>query len=378
MKIALVENFGSDFYNARLRYALFLKEKGHNVTAIVPNDGFVDKIRDAGIEVLSIEIDVRKRSVFNIYSYGRNLCKIFNKEKYDVVHLYRMQPNIIGTFSAYISFKGSTIVNHITGLGVAFMSSGSKYWAIKNIIKLCYKVNYWLFNAKLVFQNEEDKDELGGSENFFVVKGSAVNESKFNIHLESSLRKTEGDILTNDGVIRLLFVSRLLKSKGLSYLVDAVGQLNAELDARKVELKVVGWIDPHNPESYTEADIDRFREIKGVSILGKRNDINRLIATADAAILPTFYREGTPRFLLEAMAMGKPIITTDMPGCSHLIKKKENGILIKPKNVLEIVEAINYLRSVDLQRMGHNSAEIYKNEFSEEVVYNQLLNIYFL
>jgi glycosyltransferase involved in cell wall biosynthesis len=177
------------------------------------------------------------------------------------------------------------------------------------------------------------------------------------------------------GTFTLIFVSRLLKQKGLDDLVNAVNDINKEAD-KKINLMIVGWIDPSNPDSFSEEEITAFTKLPNVAYLGKRNDIDQLIAMADAAVLPTFYREGTPRFLLEAMAMAKPILTTDMPGCNHLVKNKQNGVLVEPRNKEAIVEGLRFLLKADTKQLGVNSEKIYKTEFSEHVVYNNLLSSY--
>jgi glycosyltransferase involved in cell wall biosynthesis len=174
----------------------------------------------------------------------------------------------------------------------------------------------------------------------------------------------------------LIFVSRLLKQKGLGYLIEAVTKINSNNLLNKVNLVVVGWIDPNNPDSYSEIEMENFSKLNHISFLGKRVDIDELISFSDIATLPTFYREGTPRFLLESMAIGKPIITTDMPGCNHLIKNNKNGLLVLPKSSDDLVKAIEMLLEQDLKKLGDESRRIYEKEFSEKVVYNQLLEIY--
>lgn len=377
MKIALVENFGSDFYGARVRYALFLQKLGHEVIAIVPNDGYTEKIRNAGINTIAIDIDIRERSLSAMLKFGQKLGKIFRKEKFDVIHLYRMQPNIIGTSFAFFNSPKSKIINHITGLGVAFTKTSYKYKLVQKIIKFAYKFNSRVFNAQLIFQNIEDKLELGNDEKFLVIKGSAVDEDRFK-PIDIINTQTKNELMEKyhfSGTFTLIFVSRLLKQKGLDDLVNAVNDINKEAD-KKINLMIVGWIDPSNPDSFSEEEITAFTKLPNVAYLGKRNDIDQLIAMADAAVLPTFYREGTPRFLLEAMAMAKPILTTDMPGCNHLVKNKQNGVLVEPRNKEAIVEGLRFLLKADTKQLGVNSEKIYKTEFSEHVVYNNLLSSY--
>lgn len=377
MKIALVENFGSDFYGARVRYALFLQKLGHEVIAIVPNDGYTEKIRNAGINTIAIDIDIRERSLSAMLKFGQKLGKIFRKEKFDVIHLYRMQPNIIGTSFAFFNSPKSKIINHITGLGVAFTKTSYKYKLVQKIVKFAYKFNSRVFNAQLIFQNIEDKLELGNDEKFLVIKGSAVDEDRFK-PIDIINTQTKNELMEKyhfSGTFTLIFVSRLLKQKGLDDLVNAVNDINKEAD-KKINLMIVGWIDPSNPDSFSEEEITAFTKLPNVAYLGKRNDIDQLIAMADAAVLPTFYREGTPRFLLEAMAMAKPILTTDMPGCNHLVKNKQNGVLVEPRNKEAIVEGLRFLLKADAKQLGVNSEKIYKTEFSEHVVYNNLLSSY--
>lgn len=377
MKIALVENFGSDFYGARVRYALFLQKLGHEVIAIVPNDGYTEKIRNAGINTIAIDIDIRERSLSAMLKFGQKLGKIFRKEKFDVIHLYRMQPNIIGTSFAFFNSPKSKIINHITGLGVAFTKTSYKYKLVQKIIKFAYKFNSRVFNAQLIFQNIEDKLELGNDEKFLVIKGSAVDEDRFK-PIDIINTQTKNELMEKyhfSGTFTLIFVSRLLKQKGLDDLVNAVNDINKGAD-KKINLMIVGWIDPSNPDSFSEEEITAFTKLPNVAYLGKRNDIDQLIAMADAAVLPTFYREGTPRFLLEAMAMAKPILTTDMPGCNHLVKNKQNGVLVEPRNKEAIVEGLRFLLKADAKQLGVNSEKIYKTEFSEHVVYNNLLSSY--
>lgn len=378
MKIALIENFGSDFYGARMRYALFLQEKGHEVIAIIPNDGFAIRIQEEGVNTIALNVDIRKRNLSSMRIFAGELRKIFKREQFDIIHLYRMQPNLIGTSIAYFSSKDAKIINHITGLGVAFTKNSSKYNLIKFCIKSLYKINSKFFKASLIFQNDEDKKELGNDKKFFVVKGSAVNEEKFIPYLEinDSLKTELRNIVGIKDGITFIFVSRLLKQKGLSYLIEAINSINKANETLRINLIIAGWLDHNNPDSFSQTEIDNFSKSERIFFLGKRTDINELIAFADVAVLPTFYREGTPRFLLEAMASAKPILTTDMPGCNHLVKNNKNGILVKPESTDELIKAIKILTEKNLQNAGNESLKIYEEEFSETVVYNHLLNIY--
>ena len=155
MKIALIENLGIDFYNARLRYALHLQGLGYEVYAIIPDDGYLEKIKSHGINVIAVSDNIRGSGIRNKIIYARDLIKIFRNIHFDIIHTYRLQPNIIGTFIAGIHSK-SQIVNHITGLGAAFNHSSVKHKLMQLITKSLYKFNNLLFSPFSVFQNSSD------------------------------------------------------------------------------------------------------------------------------------------------------------------------------------------------------------------------------
>lgn len=379
MKIALVENFGSDFFKARLRYAKFLKEKGEDVFIIVPNDGFVSQIEAEGIKVIAVGSNIRGKNLKNKFDYAKRLKQIFKEQHFDLIHFYRLQPNIIGTFVAGLYTKAK-IINHITGLGKSFTDKSFTNIIFQFIIKNLYRLNNFLFKPQTIFQNNEDINDLGFKTRAHCIKGSAVNEDEFYKGYLSNnklvLKRIKSSININKEDKVFIFVSRLLKEKGVLELINGAIKANYKCNTPFV-LLIIGWSDEQNPSSVSSQVIDNYmREHPFIKFLGKRSDINNLLAISDVAILPTYYREGTPRFLLESMAMSKPIITTDMPGCNHLIPFGNNGILIPPKNTEAITNSMIDILGKDLEVLGNNSHNLYHNNFSEEIVYNSIYNIY--
>jgi glycosyltransferase involved in cell wall biosynthesis len=173
-----------------------------------------------------------------------------------------------------------------------------------------------------------------------------------------------------------LFVSRLLKEKGILELIDGFIAAQSETTT-PIYLLLVGWSDEENPSSVTPIEMQLLvKKHDNIKFLGKRSDVDLLLALSDVSILPTYYREGTPRFLLESMAMGKAIITTNMPGCNHLIPKGENGELIEPKSSIEIKNAILRIINRDLIDLGIKSNILYQEKFSEKKVYPAILKLY--
>ena len=376
-KIALVENSGFDFYSSRLRYALYLQNLGYEVSAIVPDDGSLKKIKSHGINVLAVSKNIRGSGLKNKLIYAVDLINIFRYNHFDIIHTYRLQPNIIGTFIAGIYTK-SKIVNHITGLGTAFNHSSIKYKLMQLVTILLYRLNNLFFSPVSIFQNYYDIKDLGLKKKSFCVKGSAVDEDRFSYTSVSKIKidilKKQYNFLVEDDTINFLFVSRLIREKGIVELIEGFKLASKK---NKIQLLIVGWFDKNNETSLDQNFlIDLIHGYNNIKFIGKHNDIPEIISLTDVSILPTYYREGTPRFLLESMAMKKPIITTKMPGCDHLIDDNKNGILIKPKSIDAIEKSINFICKKDLSTMGKSSYKIYKNEFSEKVVYSSLSDIY--
>lgn len=377
MKIAIVENFGLDFYKARTRLSIFLINQGWEVTAIIPDDGYVEKIEKIGIKVITVQKDIRTGLFLNKIQFAIKLYKVLKHHKFDIIHLFRLQPNIIGTPIAYIANKDSKTINHITGLGSAFSSNSTKNTISSFIIKVSYKLNLRFFKPFVIFQNPDDvKDlKLEQYEHKSIVLGSSVNESIF---FEDKRENSTLNIKDLDQFAhikyRFLFVSRLLKEKGIAELIDGFKKVK---NKEKCCLVIVGWEDSNNNNSLSNLDLNKLISNEpNIKFLGQRNDVNDLIRFCNISILPSYYREGIPRFLLESLAIGRAIITTDMPGCKEVVSDKVNGLLILPKDSNEISKAMNNIQKLDLISLNKASLELYDLKFSEAKVFNSLLQIY--
>lgn len=361
--ILLIENSDKDFYISRLRFAQFLIQNNFKVTALVPSGEFSEKISKEGINVISVNYDFRGKNIKNKIKFSLKLFKIIRVYKFEIIHCFRFEPNIIGGFVG--GLLGCKVFNHITGLGISFSNNKLKYIIPKYTIKFLYKFNHVIFKPVLIFQNKYDPIDLEIEKNYFIVRGSAVNENKFFPRHNSDDKKYN--------FFKFLFASRLIKNKGLHFLIDAIENIHKQSEY-KIELTIAGWSDDLNPESYSEKDLRNFKQKQFTKFLGRRDDIAELINESDVCILPTLYREGTPRFLLEAMACAKPIITTNMPGCDHLVNN--NGYLIENLNSSSVKDSILKIIKSDLKELGSNSLSLYTKEFSEKIVYNQILELY--
>ena len=217
-----------------------------------------------------------------------------------------------------------------------------KHKVLQVITKFLYGFNYLLFRNYSIFQNIQDISDLGLINKSFCIKGSAVNEERFNYHSLSHVKISKlikQYHIQRDDTVTFLFVSRMIKEKGIVELIEGF-KLSSKKN--KIQLLIVGWFDEDNESSLNPFYFDSLIEgHDNIKFLGRQSDIPEIISLVDVSILPTYYREGTPRFLLESMVMKKPIITTNMPGCDHLIIDNKNGVLIKPRSINAIEEAIN-------------------------------------
>ncbi|MFN3471860.1 MAG: glycosyltransferase family 4 protein, partial [Aquificaceae bacterium] len=227
----------------------------------------------------------------------------------------------------------------------------------------------------VVFLNPDDKElflkkGLIREEKAVIIKGEGINTEFFNPKV---CQEKEKDTFI------FLMVSRLLWDKGVGEFVSA-GRLLKEAYKEKIELWLLGPIDKGNPSSVSEEDIKKWEEEGIIKYLGTTQDVRPFICQADCVVLPSYYREGIPRSLLEAMAMERPIITTDSPGCREVCKDGENGFLVKPRDVESLFRAMERmyrLSGEERESMGRLGRKLAVDEFSEEKVIRDYLEIIF-
>jgi glycosyltransferase involved in cell wall biosynthesis len=198
-----------------------------------------------------------------------------------------------------------------------------------------------------------------------VIRGSGVDTRRFD----------PGATPAPEPPVKVIVVSRLLREKGIEELVEAARLLRSR--GVQARFLVAGDLDPGNPSSFAGPDLERWRLEGVVEFLGHRDDVPELLRAAHIACLPS-WREGTPRSLLEAMACGLPIVTTDVPGCREVARNGDNAVLVAPRNPAALAEGLRTLiESPDLRaQMGRRSRQRACTEFSQEQVLERTLAIY--
>jgi len=374
-KIILIENFGSDFYEARLSYAKFLQTKGYRVFALVPNDSFVQLIEKEGIETFSYDFSRKNKGLFQLFSLAKVFNKIFKENEIDIVHSYRFQPNLLNALANMFSKR--KVMLHITGLGLAFSNRSAKYLLLRFISQLIFQFKFLIADT-VVFQNDNDFGDLWFNniwkKKAKVVEGSGVDISHFrNTGIDRNAIREEMNARYKD--IVFICTTRLLWEKGIKEMIDAF--LILQKEGLPIKLWIVGWSDHDNPRHVEQSYIDQFSNHEVIKFLGHRSDVKQLSASADVCLYPSYYREGIPRAILEALSMGLPIITTKMPGCNLTVIENKNGFLIEPYSVSAIVDSVRKMVSgVNFDAFGKQSRILAETKFSKEIIFEKTQNLY--
>lgn len=241
---------------------------------------------------------------------------------------------------------------------------------VNNLYRLSFKQNKFV-----VFQNEEDLKEFIpflGKNKAVLIKSSGVNLKYFSKEVCQEFSKFK----INKKYFTFLFVGRFLKDKGIYELIKACKKLSQ--DDFLFNLWILGSIDKGNPASMSEEELNQLKKLSFIKILPFAKDVRPYLCASDCVVLPSSYREGIPRSLLEAMAMEKPIITTDAPGCRDVCFDEVNGFLVRPKDEESLYMAMKRmieLSEAERKSMGVAGRKIVQENFSEDIVIRKYIEV---
>ena len=362
MKIAYLSHLDLNLYLFRLPIMKELVNMGNEVFAICPEGEFFEKFYDYNITPISYKIKRESLNPFNEISTIQSIKKILQDINPDILHTFMHKPNIYGNFSG-----AKNIINTVTGLGSFFIHNDLKSKFVRSIIENLYK--YSTKNAKkVIFQNSDDLNyfvnkKIIPKDKAILIKSSGVDTDFFQPQPKNEKLLKELNIKSSKPIV--LMIARVIRDKGVLEYIKA-----AEILKDKATFLYVGNIDKGNKNAFNP-------DFKNVKYLGFRKDIKDIISIADIVVLPS-YREGTPRTLLEAGAMGKPLITTNAPGCKEVVKDGYNGFLVPVKDSKILAEKIKILiEDKNLRKkFGYNSREYIKKEFDVKIVVKKYLELY--
>jgi len=369
MKLIIVVNELRFFLSHRLPIALAARDAGYEVH-IASRSGTIDEVEQLNQELLQFHPISFHRSSMGLWQELetlRELRRLYKEIQPDIVHHVTIKPVLYGTLVARW-VGGIQILNAISGLGYFFIAQGWKSSIRKTLLLWVYRAILHSKKVWILFQNPDDQAlfsqyKIIYPEHAFKIKGSGVDLQQFAC---SSIPK---------GRIKIILVARMLWDKGVGEFVESATALTQQrLDA---DFLLVGSVDPGNPESISVEQLEEWNRSGVVKWLGERADIAQLLAESHIAVLPS-YREGLPKSLIEAAAVGRPIVTTDVPGCREVVKDGENGFLVPAKDAKKLAVAIQKLINNPklLTSMGKKSRLMAEQEFSIQQIVEQTLKLY--
>jgi glycosyltransferase involved in cell wall biosynthesis len=359
-KIVIAVNSAWNLVNFRAGLIQALIYQGYEVVTIAPDDKYASQLAAYGCRFIPLPMDN------NGTHPGRDLLilwrffRVLKTEQPDAYLGYTVKPNVYGSLAA--GSLGIPVINNIAGLGAVFIKGG---W-LNQLVKVLYRVAL-LRSKKIFFQNKDDRQlfieqHLVPQRRTDILPGSGID-----------LRKFLPVPLPNRKPIRFLLIARMLWDKGVGEFVEAARLLKLKgLDA---EFCLLGFLDVQNPTAISRRQMNDWVTEGAVRYLGESDNVKEEIAQADCVVLPS-YREGTPRTLLEAASMARPIVTTNAVGCRDVVDDGINGYLCRPKDAVDLASKMaRILAMTPAQReaMGARSREKVEAQFDEQIVIGKYL-----
>lgn len=366
-KLIIVVNVDWFFLSHRLPIALAAQSSGWDVTVITANTGQFDKILSYGLKAINLPMSRSGMNIFEELNTLKFLYKLYKKEKPDVVHHVGMKTILWGTLAArFAQVKG--VVNAISGLG-GFFADDNK-GLLSKLLPSVLRFSHNRKNLLCIFQNNDDwnlyvKHRIISHGQGRFIKGSGVDLNKFSYTPEP-----------DKGKIRVILTARMIAEKGIFLLTEAAERLRKKYEPQ-VEFLLVGGLDDH-PGAITKEQLDAVCDGNYIKWLGYRSDIPSLLRQCHIMAFPSYYMEGLPKSLIEANAIGRPIITSNSVGCRDAVVDGYNGFLIRPKDVDALTEKLDLLIADKALRikMGRNAREYAEKYFSLDLVIQKHLAIY--
>lgn len=362
-KIVIIAGKSSSLINFRGDLIKEWIKLGHEVFAVAPGDEKKDELSSIGAKYVSVPLSRTGINPFkDLFSFFAIII-LLKKNKPDYLFLYTIKPVIYGSLATYFIRK-CKVYSIITGLGYVFSGNSVKQKILKYIIIYLYRLALSK-NEKVFFQNPDDastfeKLKIIKRSQEFLVNGSGVNIERFSF------------TPLPDGPVTFLLIARLIWDKGIKEFMEAARMIKDR--AKEAKFVLVGPYD-ENPFAIKVNYIETWVQEGIIEYLGQVNDVRPIIAEASVYVLPSYYREGTPRTVLEAMAMGRPVITSDAPGCRETVIEGVNGFLVPVKDSAALAGAMEkfILEPGLAERMGKESRKLAEKKYDVYKV-NQIIN----
>lgn len=331
-----------------------LLKQGHQIYIVAPYDEFVVPLQKMGCHCIDIHLSRKGVNPIEDLKLIYTLYKIYEKIKPDIIFNYSIKPIIYGSLAARLANIKSVAVN--IGLGYTFIHTN----LISKISHFLYKLALY-FPKEVWFINEDDRNEFVGrsivkQSKTFVLPSEGVDINYFSPRQSHNTR------------IVFLLIARVLWDKGVGEYYQAAKILKNKYP--NIEFQLLGSIDDGNPKGIAVDVIEQWHKEGIIHYLGYSKDVRDFIAEATCVVLPS-YREGKGMTLIEAGAMRKPLIATNVPGCKDIVKDGYNGFLCEVKNCMSLADAMEKMINLDqpaLTKFGENAHQFMKEQFDEQKV----------
>lgn len=365
-KIMVVGGVAMSLVNFRGPLLERMVRAGHVVVAAAPSATEKDREQLQAIGVSYIDVPISRAGMNPLRDMGTifAIATAIKREGPHLILAYTAKPIIYTAIGSRLA-GGPRIHALVTGLGYAFGGAGPKQRMVGRMAQGLYRIaSRW--SSAFIFQNPDDVDDfrrhriVGEETPTHIVNGSGVDLSKFQ---RQSLP---------GGPVSFLLIARLLQDKGIREYVAAAREIKKEFPSATFTL--AGGLDA-NPNSVGVDELDAWVAEGVVQYLGKLSDVRPAYGKCSVYVLPS-YREGTPRTVLEAMAVGRPIITTDAPGCRETVVEGVNGFLVPPRDTSSLVEAMRRLlqRPSLIEEMAAESRRLAEEKYDAEFVAAQTMS----
>ncbi len=353
--VLLTVNASWNLANFRSGLVRSLVADGHRVTALAPSDDHSPRLEALGARHLPLAMDNKGTAIGPDALLLARFLATFRRERPDVVFGYTIKNNIYGALAARA--LGIPFVPNVTGLGTAFLHEGLVNATVRRLYRLAFARVPVVF-----FQNADDRDlfvaeRLVTSDRTALLPGSGIDLRAF---APMPPRQAPG--------VRFLLIARMLRDKGVEEFVEAARILRREHP--DAEFVLVGPAGAENRTAIDQRTIDEWVAEGVVTHLGAVEDVRPHIADADCVVLPS-YREGTPRTLLEAAAMARPVVATDVPGCRQVVDHGETGLLCAARDADSLADAMRRMieRAPEARSaMGHAGRRKVERDYDEALV----------
>lgn len=366
MKVFILGSYGPSLINFRGDLIKAMVENGHNVVACAPDDNndVEIKVNELGAKYIPINMNRTGTNIFEDIKLMSDMMKVIRNEMPDVFLSYTIKPNIYGTLAAYFS-RVKNIYGLMTGAGSIIRGTSAKMRLMQSFIMPLYKLAFSKCN-KVFFLNDDDltlfiRKGIIKDQNTVVIGSSGINLDLFQ-------RKA---LQNND---TFLFIARLIRDKGIFEFIQA-----AKIAKEKrpdIQFKILGPFDT-NPTAITPDELKEWTDKGIVEYLGATNDVRQYIENSFVIILPS-YHEGQGRVLVEAMAIGRATIATDVPGCRQTVLNGVNGFLVPPKDSIILAEKMiemydNPELAINMANQGYKRAiDVYDVKKVNNVMLKQM------